>query len=46
MILSPCNRPPFRAEHVGSLLRPKELLEARKQVEKGTLSPEQLQARG
>lgn len=42
MILSPCNRPPFRAEHVGSLLRPKELLEARKQVEKGTLSPEQL----
>jgi 5-methyltetrahydropteroyltriglutamate--homocysteine methyltransferase len=34
--------PPFRADHVGSLLRPKELLAARRQREEGVLSPEAL----
>src|SRR5690242_4451640 len=32
-------RPPFRADHVGSLLRPSELLRARAQREAGELSP-------
>jgi 5-methyltetrahydropteroyltriglutamate--homocysteine methyltransferase len=36
--------PPFRADHVGSLLRPKELLLARRQHEEGTLSAEALRA--
>ncbi|MCW5772442.1 MAG: 5-methyltetrahydropteroyltriglutamate--homocysteine S-methyltransferase [Rhodospirillaceae bacterium] len=31
-------RPPFRADHVGSLLRPKEILEARDKVAKGEMS--------
>ena len=31
-------RPPFRADHVGSLLRPPELLRAREQRQKGELS--------
>jgi 5-methyltetrahydropteroyltriglutamate--homocysteine methyltransferase len=35
-------RPPFRADHVGSLLRPKEVLEARDQFAQGQLSAEQL----
>ena len=35
-------RPPFRADHVGSLLRPPELLRAREQYQKGTLSAESL----
>ena len=34
--------PPFRAEHVGSLLRPKRLLEARAEHQAGTLTAEQL----
>ena len=33
---------PFRADHVGSFLRPKFLLEARKQRAKGEITPEQL----
>jgi 5-methyltetrahydropteroyltriglutamate--homocysteine methyltransferase len=37
-------RPPFRADHVGSLLRPPELLRAREQHEQGTLSSEALRA--
>ena len=28
-------RPPFRAEHLGSLLRPKPLLDIRHQIDKG-----------
>jgi 5-methyltetrahydropteroyltriglutamate--homocysteine methyltransferase len=36
--------PPFRADHVGSLLRPKELLAARRQCEEGSLTPEALRA--
>jgi len=35
-------RPPFRADHVGSLLRPPELLRAREQYQQGTLSAESL----
>jgi 5-methyltetrahydropteroyltriglutamate--homocysteine methyltransferase len=35
-------RPPFRADHVGSLLRPKEVLEARDQLAKGEINAEQL----
>jgi methionine synthase II (cobalamin-independent) len=35
-------RPPFRADHVGSLLRPKHLLQARAEVADGTLSADQL----
>jgi 5-methyltetrahydropteroyltriglutamate--homocysteine methyltransferase len=34
--------PPFRADHVGSLLRPKRLLEARAQHAAGEILPEQL----
>ena len=30
--------PPFRADHVGSFLRPKALLDARAQHQQGTLS--------
>jgi 5-methyltetrahydropteroyltriglutamate--homocysteine methyltransferase len=35
-------KPPFRADHVGSLLRPKELREARAQHARGEISAEQL----
>jgi 5-methyltetrahydropteroyltriglutamate--homocysteine methyltransferase len=36
--------PPFRADHVGSLLRPQKLLAAREQFAAGQLSAEQLRA--
>ncbi|KAK8162346.1 hypothetical protein IWX90DRAFT_240718 [Phyllosticta citrichinensis] len=36
------HQPPFRAEHLGSLLRPKELLEKRQAVHDGKLKPEAL----
>ncbi len=36
--------PPFRADHVGSLLRPKRLLDAREEFAAGRLSAEQLRA--
>jgi 5-methyltetrahydropteroyltriglutamate--homocysteine methyltransferase len=36
--------PPFRADHVGSFLRPKFLLDARAQRAKGEITPEQLRA--
>jgi 5-methyltetrahydropteroyltriglutamate--homocysteine methyltransferase len=36
--------PPFRADHVGSLLRPPELLRARDEFAAGRLTPEQLRA--
>jgi 5-methyltetrahydropteroyltriglutamate--homocysteine methyltransferase len=36
--------PPFRAEHIGSLLRPPALLAARRAAEEGRLSPEGLRA--
>jgi 5-methyltetrahydropteroyltriglutamate--homocysteine methyltransferase len=35
-------KPPFRADHVGSFLRPAELLEAREKKQKGTISAAQL----
>jgi 5-methyltetrahydropteroyltriglutamate--homocysteine methyltransferase len=40
----PRGRPPFRADHVGSLLRPRELAEARARRKVGTLSAEGLRA--
>jgi 5-methyltetrahydropteroyltriglutamate--homocysteine methyltransferase len=36
--------PPFRADHVGSFLRPRYLLEARNQAAKGDITREQLRA--
>ena len=36
--------PPFRADHVGSLLRPRQLLEARTDHAEGRISDEQLRA--
>jgi 5-methyltetrahydropteroyltriglutamate--homocysteine methyltransferase len=36
--------PPFRADHVGSLLRPPEVHEARKRCALGTITPQQLRA--
>ena len=36
--------PPFRADHVGSFLRPAYLLEAREHRAKGEITPEQLRA--
>src|SRR3990170_4291335 len=35
-------RPPFRADHVGSLLRPPELKEARDRAKRGEIGPEAL----
>src|SRR5712664_857892 len=35
-------RPPFRADHVGSLLRPKEVLRARDEYAVGQITAEQL----
>ena len=40
--MSAVSKPPFRADQVGSLLRPAELKEARAKRERGTLSPEAL----
>jgi 5-methyltetrahydropteroyltriglutamate--homocysteine methyltransferase len=37
-------QPPFRADHVGSLLRPAELADARAKAKRGELSAEQLRA--
>ena len=36
---------PFRADHVGSLLRPPELIQARADHREGRISAEQLQAK-
>ena len=36
--------PPYRADHVGSLLRPTELAEARAKAKRGEITPEQLRA--
>jgi 5-methyltetrahydropteroyltriglutamate--homocysteine methyltransferase len=36
--------PPFRADHVGSFLRPKRLLDAREQQQKGAITKEALRA--
>jgi 5-methyltetrahydropteroyltriglutamate--homocysteine methyltransferase len=37
-------KPPFRADHVGSLLRPRQLLEARDRFAEGRLTAEELRA--
>lgn len=42
--MGPRSRPPFRADHVGSLLRPPELLRARRDRADGRISAEQLRA--
>lgn len=42
--MSARTRPPFRADHVGSLLRPKELLQAREDREAGRIGAEELRA--
>src|ERR1035437_5922888 len=36
------NQPPFRADHVGSLLRPPQLLQARERAKRNEISAEQL----
>jgi 5-methyltetrahydropteroyltriglutamate--homocysteine methyltransferase len=36
--------PPFRADHVGSLLRPRALLRAREDTARGAISPDELRA--
>ena len=38
--------PPFRADHVGSFLRPKYLIDAREQKARGEITAEQLRAVG
>ena len=38
------NTPPYRADHVGSLLRPRKLIEARAARQRGEISAEQLRA--
>jgi 5-methyltetrahydropteroyltriglutamate--homocysteine methyltransferase len=40
----PRDKPPFRADHVGSLLRPPELLEAREGFAEGRVAADQLRA--
>jgi 5-methyltetrahydropteroyltriglutamate--homocysteine methyltransferase len=42
--VEPRNRPPFRADHVGSLLRPRDLAEARAARKAGTLPADALRA--
>lgn len=42
--MTPRSQPPFRADHVGSFLRPKYLLEARERAAKGTLTAAELRA--
>jgi 5-methyltetrahydropteroyltriglutamate--homocysteine methyltransferase len=37
-------QPPFRADHVGSFLRPKYLLDAREQKARGEITPQQLRS--
>ncbi len=40
--MSKRDKPPFRADHVGSLLRPPELLEARQQFADGAIDADEL----
>ncbi len=42
--MAPRTTPPFRADHVGSLLRPQKLLEARDRRKSGAITAEQLRA--
>ena len=43
--MSPRSKPPFRADHVGSLLRPKALLAAREQRARNEISAAELKQR-
>jgi len=38
------NKPPFRADHVGSLIRPQRLLDARQKRDQGRVDPSALRA--
>ena len=38
------DKPPFRADHVGSLIRPQALIDAREKAAKGEITQEQLLA--
>src|ERR1700754_2121339 len=40
--MTPTSTPPFRADHIGSLLRPKMLLDARANHSRGEIGPEAL----
>jgi 5-methyltetrahydropteroyltriglutamate--homocysteine methyltransferase len=40
--MAPRTQPPFRADHVGSLLRPKELVDAREKKKRGEISADAL----
>src|ERR1700730_17766025 len=40
--MSARDKPPFRADHVGSFLRPKRLLDARERRAKGEITPKEL----
>ena len=42
--MSARSKPPFRADHVGSFLRPQALLEARDRRKKGEITPQALRA--
>lgn len=42
--MPPRNKPPFRADHVGSLLRPQAVLEARRKLERKEISAGELRA--
>src|SRR2546423_15602521 len=42
--MSPRTSPPFRADHVGSLLRPRALLQARESAARGAITPGELRA--
>jgi 5-methyltetrahydropteroyltriglutamate--homocysteine methyltransferase len=42
--MSPRSTPPFRADHVGSLLRPPEVLQAREDAARGAISLDELRA--
>ncbi len=42
--MSKRTKPPFRADHVGSLLRPQHLLDARSKFDKGEISAAQLRS--
>jgi 5-methyltetrahydropteroyltriglutamate--homocysteine methyltransferase len=40
--MAPRTTPPFRADHVGSLLRPPEVLQAREDLKEGRIDAEEL----
>jgi len=44
--MAPRTEPPFRADHVGSLLRPKQLMQARQEKAEGRISADELRAVG